>query len=90
MYSSKKHLGSISYKILLSEKQHFCEFLSQKVLFLCSLAGVRVYLPLLAPSTATPCPGTPLANSQRTKQFLSCLHGLLLFVSEGAELPTEA
>jgi hypothetical protein len=37
------------------------------------------YLPPLTPSTTTPCLGTPPANSPRTKQFLSRLHGLYLF-----------
>jgi hypothetical protein len=42
----------------------------------------------LTPSTTNPFPGTPSANSQRTKQFLSCPCGLYLFLSEGAELLT--
>jgi hypothetical protein len=29
-----------------------------------------------SPPTTIPGPGTPLANSQRTKQFLSHTHGL--------------
>jgi hypothetical protein len=42
----------------------------------------------LTPSTATPWPGTPPANSQRIKQFLSRPHGRYLFFCEGPELPT--
>jgi hypothetical protein len=38
----------------------------------------------LIPSTTTSCPGTPPANSQRTKQFLQ------LFLSESEELPITA
>ncbi len=48
------------------------------------------YLPSLTPSTTAPCLGSPPANSQCTKQFLSRLHGLQLFLSEGAELLTMA
>jgi hypothetical protein len=41
-------------------------------------------------SNTTPGPGTPPANSRRTKQFWSCPHGLLLFLSVGPELLTTA
>ncbi len=41
-------------------------------------------------STTTPGPGTPPANSRRTKQFWSRPHGLYIFLSEGPELLTTA
>jgi hypothetical protein len=50
-----------------------CLFL---VPFLYFPSGMEAYLTPLTPSTTTLCPGTPLANSQCTKQFLSRPHGL--------------
>jgi hypothetical protein len=41
-------------------------------------------------STTNPEPGTPPANSRRTKQFWSRPHSLYLFLSVGPELPTTA
>ncbi len=40
-------------------------------------AALKAYLTSLTPSTTTPCPGIPPANSQRTKQFFSHPHGLI-------------
>jgi hypothetical protein len=48
----------------------------------------KAYLTSLPPPTTNPRPGSPPANRQRTKQFLSRPCGL--FLSEGAELPTMA
>jgi hypothetical protein len=44
--------------------------------FLYIPGGMGAYLTPLTPSTTTPCLGTPPANSQRTKQFLSPPHSL--------------
>ncbi len=92
----KKRLWSISCSVLLSKKRRF---ISQKmwetacflyIQFSYISGGMGVCLTPLTPSTATPCPGTPPANSRCTKQFLSHPHDLQLFLSEGAELPTMA
>jgi hypothetical protein len=56
--------------------RHFCMFQE----------AWKAYLTSLTPSTTTPWLGTP----QRTKQFLSHPHGLYLFLSEHAEMPTTA
>jgi hypothetical protein len=39
-------------------------------------AALKVYLASVIPSTTTPRPGTPPANSRRTKQFWSRPRGL--------------
>jgi hypothetical protein len=39
-------------------------------------AALKVYLASVIPSTTTPGPGTPPANSRRTKQFWSHPRGL--------------
>jgi hypothetical protein len=38
--------------------------------------AVKVHMTSMKLSTTTPRPGTPPANSRRTKQFWSCPHGL--------------
>jgi hypothetical protein len=72
MYSLKTY-----FKVLLSKKQHFWGFLSQKVQETACFRRRFVifgrpgaYLPPLTPSTTTPCPVTLPANNRRTKQFL--------------------
>jgi hypothetical protein len=80
----KKHLVSISCYVLLSEKLHFRRFISQNVLknhpffrhFRIFQAALKAYLASMTPSTSTPGPGAPPANSQRTKQFWSLPRGL--------------
>jgi hypothetical protein len=52
--------------------------------------AVKVYMTSMKLSTTTPGPGTPPANSRRTKQFWSRPHGLKLFLSEGPELTAAA
>jgi hypothetical protein len=91
----KKPLGSISGKVLLSEKRYFWRFISQEMQetarFFAPFSYILVCMvAYLTPSTTTTCPGTPPTNSQRTKQFFSSPHSLYLFLSEGVELLTKA
>jgi hypothetical protein len=67
----------------LSEKQCFQRLISQKVQEIARFLSIFVhsglhgaYLTPLTPSTNTSCPGTPPANSRRTKRFSSRLHSL--------------
>jgi hypothetical protein len=73
----------MSYKVLFSIKQHFCDFLGKKcgkptffgTVFV-NFGQLGACLPPLTPSIITPCSGIPPANSLRTKQLLSRLHSL--------------
>ncbi len=58
--------------------------------FSCISASMGAYFSPLTPSTTTSCQGTHPTNSLCTKQFLSRLHSLWLFLSEGAEPLTMA
>jgi hypothetical protein len=68
----------------MSKKRHFWQFISQNVCemarffrrFRLFRAALKVYLASVIPSTTTPGPGTPPANSRRTKQFWSQPRGL--------------
>jgi hypothetical protein len=83
MYSSKNILGACLLKYFGAKKGIFSDFFGQNVCETACLSTVFVhfsqlgpYLPSLIPSTTNPCLDTPLANSQCTKQFLSCLYSL--------------
>jgi hypothetical protein len=97
MYSSKNILEYILL-ITFEWKTAFSAIFKAKsvgnrlfsALFLCISAGMGAYLPPITPCNTTPCLNTPPVNSRPPKQFLSCPQGLLLFLNEGAELPTIA
>jgi hypothetical protein len=70
MYSSKKHFESIPFLSTFDRKMAF------SAIFKPNSAGNHPF---------TPPPGHSPANSQCTKQFLSCPRIIELFLSEGAE-----
>jgi hypothetical protein len=83
MCSSKNVSGVYLIKYFSAKDGVFWQFLSQKMQekpfsasFLCISAGKGASLPPSTLSTTTPWLGTPPANSQRTKQFLSRTRGL--------------